>query len=304
MTCFNRKEKTVRCLRRLFAAEEYFNVHQPQEHALRLAVYLTDDGCTDGTADAVEKVCEGHELHIIQGDGHCYWAGGMRLAWAEALRQQERWAFYALVNDDTYALDDAFVQLFDCHRYAVRHYGKGGIYSGITRDPQEKGRITYGGYVWTNFLLGRDRLLEPTGKPQQADKANTNLTLVERNVVERLGMFWQGYVHTAADYDYSMMARKAGLPVLVTPQVAAECEYDHRSNDGVKEKVLSMTLAERKAYFNHPLHCSKDVLLLKRRCTPIRYPLGWLGRTLNVYAPRLYYRLSDRRNEGMSQMKE
>ena len=81
LTCFNRKEKTVQCLRHLFAAASQYNTGHADGEEVHLSIFLTDDGCTDGTADAVKEECEGQELHIIQGDGKCYWAGGMRLAW-------------------------------------------------------------------------------------------------------------------------------------------------------------------------------------------------------------------------------
>lgn len=294
ITCFNRKEKTTRCLESLFASETRYNATHGNS-TISLSIFLTDDASSDGTAEAVKSVCYGHELRIIQGNGHCYWAGGMRMAWSEALKEPEKWDFYGLVNDDTYAYYDAFDTLLSTHEFAMQHYGSGGIYSGITCDTTDKKRITYGGYVWTNYLLGKDRLLKPTGTPQMADKANCNLTLVHNSVVEAIGIFWHGYQHGAADYDYSMTARKRGIPVLVTAKVAGECEYDHNSEEGTKLKLLSMTLGERKAYFNNPLHSSLDVLRLKRRCTPIRYPLGWLGRTLNLYSPKLYYFLSNLR---------
>ena len=45
LTCHNRKAKTLGCLTSLYAAE------LPVGYDME--VYLVDDGCTDGTADAV-----------------------------------------------------------------------------------------------------------------------------------------------------------------------------------------------------------------------------------------------------------
>ena len=47
LTCFNRKEKTLASLVRLFEAKEAYNSN------LNLSIFLTDDGSTDGTGDAV-----------------------------------------------------------------------------------------------------------------------------------------------------------------------------------------------------------------------------------------------------------
>ena len=47
LTVFNRREKTIECLKNLFAQDI------PAEYSIM--VYLTDDGCTDGTPEAVSK---------------------------------------------------------------------------------------------------------------------------------------------------------------------------------------------------------------------------------------------------------
>lgn len=292
ITCFNRKDKTIRCLNCLFASIDKYN-EKKRDSQIQLAIYLTDDGCTDGTADAVREVCKHHELHIIKGNGQCFWAGGMRMAWRQAMHDRHDWDFYLLLNDDTFMYPDCMMTLIHTHDHCVRTYGKPGIYSGITCDTANTNIITYGGYVWTNYFLGLDRILQPSGEPQQCDKANSNIMLVSRRVVETMGIFYEGFVHGAADYDYSMQARKKGFPVLVTGKTCGCCDYDHNSHTQIKEKLLTMNLHQRKEYFNHPLHSNHDVMLHKRRNTPQRYVLGYIGRMLNLYFPKLYYFISN-----------
>lgn len=292
ITCFNRKDKTTKCLKCLFSSIDNYNKAHEDEK-IQLTIYLTDDGCTDGTADAVKEICKDRELHIIQGNGHCYWAGGMRKAWTEALKEKERWDFYLLLNDDTFMEHDCISVLLTVHEYCVKTYGKPGIYSGITCDPNDKSVITYGGYVWTNYILGLDRILQPIGVPQKCDKANSNIMLVSRQVVNIIGIFYDGFIHGAADYDYSMQAIKRGIPVLVTDKTCGTCEYDHNSGEQIKDKILAMSLQQRKEYFSNPLHSNHDVILHKRRNMPQRYLWGYIGRLLNLYMPRLYYFVSD-----------
>ena len=57
LTCFNRKTKTLSCLKGLFQAQSIFN-HKSEEH-IESEVFLTDDGCTDGTAQAVKEAFAG-----------------------------------------------------------------------------------------------------------------------------------------------------------------------------------------------------------------------------------------------------
>lgn len=141
ITCHNRKEKTLHCLTNLFEAKKAYGHNE-----VRLAVFLTDDGCTDGTAEAVDQLFDRHEIHIIKGDGSLYWAGGMRAAWREALKEKERWDYYLLVNDDTYTFDNLFTEMIEAHRYCLRTLKRPGLYSGVTCAQGQPNVITYGGY--------------------------------------------------------------------------------------------------------------------------------------------------------------
>lgn len=59
LTVHNRKEKTLNCLRRLYSQEKI--------DQYVVDVFLTDDGCTDGTSMAVKE--EFPNVNIINGDG-------------------------------------------------------------------------------------------------------------------------------------------------------------------------------------------------------------------------------------------
>ena len=77
LTVHNRKAKTLECLQRLYA-------QQPLE-GYQVNVYLTDDGCTDGTPEAVRQ--QFPQVHIIHGDGNLFWNRGMYTAWQEAAKK-------------------------------------------------------------------------------------------------------------------------------------------------------------------------------------------------------------------------
>ena len=54
LTCHNRKDKTVTCLEHLFLV---FDDYIKKSHNLiGLDVFLTDDGCTDGTVETVKDI--------------------------------------------------------------------------------------------------------------------------------------------------------------------------------------------------------------------------------------------------------
>lgn len=291
LTCHDRRAKTVACLQSLGRALEAYNAQH--DEPIRIEIFLTDDGCTDGTAEAAREVFPDPQvLHILQGDGNLFWAGGMRFCWREALKRHNEWDYYLLLNDDVELMDNVFDELFEAQRYAVEHYGKEGVCSGITSAKDDPEKLTYGGNVWVNRFLATQKRLVPDGKPQLCDLTNANILLVPAKVVDAIGIFDEEYRHGAADYDYSFRTRKAGYPVILTAHFCGKCDNDHPDPKVVAEKVKNMSLKQRKAYFCHPLHSNKDYLYYIRRTSPLRYPMVWLGRQANLYFPKLYYRLS------------
>jgi len=100
LTCFNRKEKTLACLKSI-----YFQMPVKE---LELVIYLVDDGSTDGTGEAVAD--EFPEVKILYGDGSLYWNGGMSLAWHTAAL--DYFDYYIWMNDDIDVKTDAFFTMF------------------------------------------------------------------------------------------------------------------------------------------------------------------------------------------------
>ena len=294
ITCYNRKSKTQACLTHLFEACKNYNSFHT-EIPIILSIYLTDDACTDGTADAVSTCCENFDLHIIQGDGKCYWAGGMRLAWKEALKKRDKWDYYLLLNDDTIVMDNVFEELLNTHRYAIKTFGIFGIYSGITCDINDKQTITYGGELFANGKVTESKKATSAKFPQKVNQTNANILLVPKEIVEKFGIFDDGFVHGGVDYDYSLRIGRKGFPVLVTSNICGECEDDHLSGGEEIEKLISMTLAERKKYFKTPTHSDKDYLLYIKRNFPQKYILCWILRKIRIYKPALYRTICKKR---------
>lgn len=287
LTCFNRREKTVKCLDSLFRTEKQYNLSHDGGR-LCISVYLTDDACTDGTAEAVKDVCKGKELHILQGNGHCYWAGGMRLAWGEALKNIDKYDFYLLLNDDTIIENNAFDELFATHRYVMETTGKPGIYSGMISDINDVTRITYSGSVYDDVSKSQYHKVMPNGKPLKVDITNANILLVPREIVSRVGMFHKGYIHGGADYDYAMTVARHGYSAFITEKVCGQCEFDHKKGGEVIADFRKMSLRERYRYVNNPVHCDHDYLLFLKRHIPHKYPVSWMLRKIRLFAPPLY----------------
>ena len=46
-------------------------------------------------------------------------------------------------------------------------------------------------------------------------------------------IFYKGYIHGGADYDYAMMVARHGYSAFITEKVCGQCEYDHKKGGEV-----------------------------------------------------------------------
>lgn len=194
MTCHNRREKTIACLRSLFSIIPDTDV------------FLTDDGCTDGTAQAALAVSP--HVHIVSGNGNLFWSRGMYLAWKEAIKGS--YDFYLWLNDDIELYSSFWEELLECDRMALSK----AVIVGLIKD-KFSDAIIYGG---TN---ADGELIQESALPQRIANMNGNVVLVPSCVVSAIGIIDPVYWHDIGDVDYGLMAQKAGISVLSTRKAVA-----------------------------------------------------------------------------------
>ena len=202
LTVFNRKEKTLECLSRLF--------DQLPVEDLQIDVFLTDDGCTDGTAEAVESLFP--SVHILEGSGELFWNRGMLMAW-KAATETRNYDAYIWLNDDTYVYVDMLVSLTQ----AKKQTSERAILVGATEDAAHS-KLTYGG------RLSEGTIPIPTGELTPVEYFNCNILLVPRSVFLQLGYLDGYFTHSKGDYDYGLRAKKAGLQIYQIGKVLGECD--------------------------------------------------------------------------------
>ena len=200
LTVHNRRGNTIECLTRLYA--------QVGMGGVDVDTYLVDDGCTDGTAEAVRS--QFPQVNIIQGDGNLFWNRGMWTAWNEAA--QGDYDYYLWLNDDTYLHSEALT----CLLAAARETNSESIIVGVTTN-KEKTVFTYGGRI-------KGKIPVPAGKLVDVDYFNGNIVLIPRNVYERVGNLDWYFTHSKGDFDYGMRARKKGIRIYQVGQVIGICE--------------------------------------------------------------------------------
>lgn len=277
LTCFNRKEKTLSALTAIFDAQKELKEN------VDLTIYLTDDGSSDGTGDAIRQ--QFPSVKVLQGNGELYWAGGMRNSWKAALKND--YDAYLLMNDDTDVHEGFLEELIETDAYCKKTYGKHGIYIGTTTDGITK-KISYGGSVFTNkFLAKYIRVIPNKETPQECELGNANILLAHKDVVEKIGILSEGFIHGMADFDYTLKARKADIPVLITPNILGVCTNDH-TNPYLTFHQLSFKERVKKLY--HPIGLDfKSQLHYMKRNFLYRLPLVFIAGWLKVIFPKFYY---------------
>jgi len=272
MTCFNRKGKTIPCLDMLFRNQ--------LPSGFKLKVYLVDDGCTDGTSDAVKS--EFPDVEIIVGDGSLFWNGGMRVAWQAAM--DIGYDYYLWLNDDVSLYDDAIKNLLATYGGDVE---KNSIIIGATKD-DETGNTSYSGIrVEKGFFSCSFPRIEPSSIPLAADTMNGNIVLIPREVTENVGNLYEGYTHGIGDYDYGMQAVEQGFKLRIAPGYAGECSghqvknsrYD--SSKSLKERVESLSAPSG-------LPPVDEWLLFVKRNLPSLLPIFWLRAKVRERFPILW----------------
>ena len=203
LTVFNRKEGTLKCLANLR------NVDLPEGY--RIDIYMTNDGCTDGTPEAVRE--QFPEVTIVEGDGTLFWNRGMYKAWEAAAKAYD-YDYYLWLNDDTFLMRNCLSELLDDVDSAN---DKAIIVATIRSCHQEK--TTYGGHV-----LNGEGLVVPNGKMQECCTMNGNCVLIPRAVFKKCSNLDWTFRHAIGDLDYGYRARKAGFRIYSSKEWLGYCE--------------------------------------------------------------------------------
>ena len=211
LTCFNRRDQTLECLRALAA-----NTGLEQ---VKLSVVLVDDGSTDGTAQAVRA--EFPWVDVTTSDGSLFWCRGMHLAFDIAL--QRGFDHYLWLNDDTVLRRDSLAGLLACEAQLRQGTDSPLIVVGSTVDPVT-GACTYGGERQPSRLRSlRVERIAPTSAPQRCDTLTGNIVLIPARAAQRVGNLDPRFEHAMGDTDYALRARRLGVELWIAPHVHGIC---------------------------------------------------------------------------------
>jgi len=205
ITVFNRKDKTIECLRQL--------ENQIDLHASAIDIFIIDGGSADGTVAEVKERYPQVHIKVIDG---VFWNRGMWNAWDWASKERE-YDFFLWLNDDTFIKEDCISSLLS----ASSEKNDEAIIVAPSVDSKTQHTITYGGRVGRNLVI-------PNGKMAKVERFNGNIVLVPKSVYNVLGNLDYYFTHSKGDIDYGKRATKAGIEIWQVGKPLGICDVHPR----------------------------------------------------------------------------
>jgi len=279
MACYNRKEKTLQCLESLLGKSLGDGIH--------LSIFLTDDGSTDGTGQAVQEKYP--DVYLLSGDSTLYWNGAMHLALTEALKPD--FDFHLWLNDDVRLYPYGVDHLLKTHGKISKQTGKDAIIVGTFCDPASRNR-TYGGQRRSSrWHPLRFKPVCPETAPLPCHTFQGNGVLVPASVVKRIGIIDPCFscYQAMGDTDYGLRATGKGIPIYTSSKFIGECELNTES---VPWKKPHLSFGQRWTIFTGPKGIqARTYLIYTRRHGGLFWGAFWLVHLLKalpgLFLPRL-----------------
>lgn len=274
-TCHNRKQLTLNCLRSLDKQEL-----PPQ---CKLEICLVDDGCSDGTGNAVKT--EFPDATVLKGDGNLFWAGGMRFGWYNYVCHQN-WDWLLVFNDDIELYPKALLNMLstakileekeECYKYAI---------AGAFLDPITK-ETSYGGVIkdcwWYPVKTSK---ITPNGIYQECDSLNMNCALISSNAINSIGFLSSDFTHKRADYDFGFRLTKNCGKVFLVSNYVGECS---RNRDEKQTKIKKNIFKAWQEYVGIKGQNPKERMSFLKRHGGICWFIYWIIPYL-IFFPKHYF---------------
>lgn len=274
MTCYNRRNKTIKCLSNLMSQNPSCN--------RKIELYIVDANSSDGTFEAIKE--QFPEANLIRCENNTFWCGGMRIAFQEASKHD--YNYYLWLNDDIILKPNALETLIKTSDEVCPKQSQGSIIVGSLCDP-DSGDHAYGGVVRISKLRSiLFKPVKPSSEPQECDTMNGNCVLVSKKAAALAGNLSKDFTHAMGDNDYGLRAKTKGIPIWVAPDYVGTC----RRNPLPLWQDPNTTLAERLKH----LHSPKGVppyewFLFTKRHASLYWPIHMLSLYLRVLFPKFWH---------------
>lgn len=192
-TCYNRKEKTIRCINSLV-----------KNNSCNIQFLILDDNSTDGTKEALEKF---DNAIVIEGDGNSFYSGGMRKIIAKAKKMDlTKYDYVMIINDDVLFYPNIVEKMVMLSKQNK------GVIVGATCD--SNGNLSYGGVIKTRKIKPEFKaVISSNEKLVKCDTFCANCVLIPIYIFIKVDNIDNKYKHAMGDFDYGFSIIKEGYNI-------------------------------------------------------------------------------------------
>jgi GT2 family glycosyltransferase len=207
----NRRELTLQCLRSLSRIDRT---------GLDVLIFIVDDGCTDGTREAIEE--DFPDVKLVQGTGELWYTAGTNLGVGAALKHRPD--YILCINDDSIFDEKCIRQLIECARRHERS-----VVGGLLLLWDTPHRVFQVAPVWKTLRGGWQHWQEQTiwtipQTPWEVDLIVGNCILYPAPVFDEAGMMNPRISAQYGDAEYTTRLKKRGWRLLIEPRARVFCQ--------------------------------------------------------------------------------
>jgi GT2 family glycosyltransferase len=204
------------------------------------SIWIVDDGSTDGT---LEQLAQYPAVHVLQTKGDVFWTGTVNVGIKAALAAGAKRVM--TLNNDVLC-PPTFMEGMLLAAEAMPD----ALVGALALEGEQKPKVAYAGEQW-HWLTDSVSKIEASHQyPLLGLHAVSHFPgrglLIPRACIEKIGLFDERrFPHYMADYDYTMVARRAGFQIVVNYD-APLLTYPEASGDRL--------LRSRKSWPNYVKH--------------------------------------------------
>lgn len=214
----NRRDLTLQCLRSLSRIDRT---------GLEVETFIVDDGCTDGTREAIEQ--QFPDVHVVAGTGDLWYTAGTNLGIHAALKYKPDYVL--CINDDSIFDEKCILRLVEC----ARRHGRS-VVGALLLLWDQPHRVFQIAPVWKTLRGGWQHWQQQTvwtvpRSPWAVELIVGNCILYPAEVFAEAGYLNPQISAQYGDAEFTTRLRKRGWQLLIEPRARVFCQpnYEHVS---------------------------------------------------------------------------